>query len=112
MGRPTGRIVYTDSETKWFVGDREVSELEFKERFPDKPIAEPLAGQQPGAWPMASEALAVHPSQAAEATAAARAAGVPTEFDKTGRPIFTDRAHRREFLKYQKAFDKAGGYAD
>lgn len=51
--------------------------------------------------PLHSEALAVHPDQIQEATADAKAKGVPVEFDRNGRPVFTSS---RQFRAYAKAY--------
>lgn len=75
-------------------------------------ICEMLAtGETPGGtmtngWPLKSEALAVHPKQRAEAEADARKKGVPTEFDRAGRPVFRDRGHRKKYLKAYCVVDK------
>lgn len=65
-----------------------------------------------GNWPMLSEAAGVHPDQVKEATEAARAFGVPTEFTRDGRAVFTDRNHRKRYLRTQGLHDKNGGYGD
>jgi hypothetical protein len=62
--------------------------------------------------PLHSEAIAVHPNQIAEATAQAIEFGVPTEFDKIGRPIFTSRSHRKEYMQRYGYYDRDGGYSD
>jgi hypothetical protein len=54
-------------------------------------------------WPIASESMAVHPSQVAEATEHAKAHGVPTEINKIGQPIFLSPRHQREYLDIYKA---------
>jgi hypothetical protein len=51
--------------------------------------------------PLHSEALAVHPKDIAQASEDARKKGVPVEFDKQGRPIFTSS---QQFRKYCKAY--------
>ena len=56
--------------------------------------------------------MAVHPSQVAEAEADAKAKGVPTSFLGDGRPVFTSRGHRREYLKAYGVHDNQGGYGD
>lgn len=113
MAIPTGRMIVGRSKTTYFIGEKEVTKEEFDARFPAKKvIGLPLAANMPMCWPMKSEALAVHPSQVAEATEAARAAGVPTEFLPDGRAVLRDRAHRKAFVAYNKAFDKSGGYGD
>ena len=49
--------------------------------------------------PLHSEALAVHPNQIPEAIEVAKRKGVPVEFDKVGRPIFTSSRQFREYAK-------------
>ncbi len=74
-----------------------------------------LAAQQtphPAGWPMVSDAAAVHPSQAKEATEDAAKKGVPTEFTKGGRPIFTSQGHRAAYCKAYGYRDRNGSYGD
>jgi len=61
-----------------------------------------------GQWPIYSDAMAVHPSQIADAKHQADVLGVPTEFveqdcpeaDKwAGQPIFTSQRHQDEYLR-------------
>jgi hypothetical protein len=59
-------------------------------------------------WPIHSEALGVHPKQIQEAMAADRRDGVPTDYDRAGRPILRDAAHRRRFLRAKGFFDRSG----
>ena len=66
----------------------------------------------PAGWPMRSEALAVHPEQRGEATEAAKKAGVPTYFDRIGRPVFTDQGHRKAYMKAFGYRDKNACYGD
>ncbi len=67
---------------------------------------------KPGNWPMKSEAMAVHPDQVGEAHADAVKRGVPTEFDKSGCPIFTSPGHRKRFCEAYGAYDRNGSYGD
>lgn len=67
-----------------------------------------MGAQQPGCWPMTSEAMAVHPEQIGEAHAASVAQGVPTQFDRAGRPILTDPGHHRRYMKANGFFDRGG----
>lgn len=67
---------------------------------------------KPGNWPMKSEAMAVHPDQIGEAVADAAKKGVPTEFDREGRPIWTSPGHRKRFCEAYGAYDRNGGYGD
>jgi len=68
--------------------------------------------QEPGAWPMASEAAGCHPSEVGEYMDVARKRGVPTSFTADGRPIFRSREHRKRFCKAFGFFDKDAGYSD
>lgn len=61
---------------------------------------------------MASTALEVHPAQIGQATEDARKNGVPTEFTKGGRPIFTGPAHRKAYMKLYGFHDRNAGYGD
>jgi hypothetical protein len=66
----------------------------------------------PAAWPLHSEALAVHPTQIEEARAHSRSLGVPLEFDPIGCPIFVSRRHRRDYCRAIGVRDRDGGYGD
>ncbi len=70
-----------------------------------------LRGTAPGGWPMESNALALHPDQVPEQARRAREAGVPTDF-KAGRPVLTDRSHRKRYCKFVGVRDNDGGYGD
>lgn len=63
-------------------------------------------------WPLVSDAMAVHPSQAKEAHALAQKLGVPTDFTKAGQPIFSDANHRKRFCEAHGFYDRNGGYSD
>ena len=56
--------------------------------------------------------MGVQPEQIEEATKDAQNRGVPTQFDSQGDAIFTDRSHRKKFLKAYGAHDHDGGYGD
>ncbi len=67
----------------------------------------------PGAWPLKSDAVGVHPSDAGRASEADAKGGVPTDYDhKTGQAIFRDRKHRAKWLKLHGYHDRSGGYGD
>ncbi len=61
-------------------------------------------------WPIASDAMGVHPSQIAEAEAHDAKHGVPTEYvkegEKIGNPLLRDPAHRRKYLKLHDRVDR------
>lgn len=65
-----------------------------------------------GNYPMASYALGIDPSEVAEYTAKDNAAGVPTEYNNDGEPIFTSKKHRRDYCHAHNVHDRNGGYSD
>lgn len=65
-----------------------------------------------GFKPIHSDSLGVHPRQVKKAQESAASKGVPTEFDKKGRPIFTSRLHRKRYCQAYGFFDRDAGYGD
>ena len=63
-------------------------------------------------WPIHSDAAGCHPDQIPEHIAFDEKHGVKTEYDSTGRPILTDRVHRKKYLKIHGLHDNDGGYSD
>ncbi|QDP55769.1 MAG: hypothetical protein Unbinned2706contig1001_30 [Prokaryotic dsDNA virus sp.] len=61
---------------------------------------------------LVSESAACHPSNIPEYRAMAEKKGVPTNYDKWGRPSFTSRGHRAKYLKAFGLNDRNGGYGD
>jgi hypothetical protein len=119
----TGTIRYAktlDAAGEWverptyYLDGRVVTFDVFTEAFPDQLVlpGQVPGGHLPGCWPLPSEAAAVHPAQAREAADHAKKLGVPTEFNGLGQPVFTDRAHRKRFLKAHGMVDRSGGYGD
>lgn len=107
-----GKVIFGTVD-RYFVNDKEVPKAEYDAAFPDKwEPGEMLPAQLPECWPMVSEAVAVHPNQRAEAHADAIKKGVPTDFDQLGRPVFTDRGHRKKYMKAYGVHDRNGGYGD
>lgn len=81
-----------------------VTKEEFDNVFPDHDMGcEFGVGSLHSGWPIHSEAMGVHPKQIAAAREHAKTRGVPTDFDKSGRPLFRDRSHQRAYLKTQHA---------
>ena len=70
------------------------------------------ARHRPGNWPMLSDAAGVSPDQVGEATRHSREIGIPTEFSRDGRAVFTDRAHRKKYCEAVGLYDRNGGYSD
>ena len=56
-------------------------------------------------WPIHSVSMGVSKKQVLGEMARAKACGVPTEFDKTGRPILTSPAHKRRYAKTRGMVD-------
>lgn len=74
--------------------------------------ADTPVGHLPDAWPMTSEAAAVRADQIPQAVERAERLGVPTRYTPDGKPIFTDRGHRKRYLKAHGLRDNSGGYGD
>lgn len=90
-----------------------VTEAEFLEKFPDGEFdATRIHFSGLAGWPIVSNAAAVHPKKRDEAIAHDKALGVPTNYTPDGSPIFTDRGHRKRFLKAHGFRDNSGGYGD
>lgn len=106
----TGRIC----GNRYYIDNLEVTKAVFDNAFPDKPLTDGDFGGLSGksTRPKLSEALAVHPKQVEEATASAKAKGVPTEFTPDGRPVIRSRAHQKAYLKAYRYYNKDGGYGD
>ncbi len=107
-------MVFRQSVWHYFLDHKEVPAEEYWAAYP---LTEAEKGSQAGSslvgWkPIVSDALACHPKQVKEAEALAKARGVPTEFQPDGRPIFTSRSHRREYMKQHGFHDNDGGYND
>lgn len=109
----TDKIIIRGDSTTYVIDNKEVTEAEYRERYPLPEMGHgPFSAPSPGAWPMKSEAVAVHPNQIEEATVSAVNKGVQTDFDRQGRPIFRDRGHRRRYLRTYGFHDRDGGYGD
>lgn len=107
------RIVLNGTGTHYFLADREVSEESYRAVYPLPPTGTgSFSGCNASCWPLVSTALAVHPDQVKEATLDAVRKGVPTDFQKDGRPRFTDRAHRAAYCRAYGFYDRDAGYSD
>lgn len=111
-------VLRTDGTTAYFLGDREVTEAEFRAAHPMKLVlggGEPLLGQSPSGdcWPLTSEALAVHPKQVREANERNKKNGINVQYDPaTGNAVIPDRAERRRLLKLEGLVDKHSFYGN
>jgi hypothetical protein len=114
-----GKIVYGPKGKKlFFIDGKPVSRRRFDRAFPNRVCdliraGKGPGGQENGAWPMRSEALAVHPRQVEQANARNARHGVATRYDpKTGHAIIPSREDRRKLLKVEGFRDNDGGYSD
>jgi hypothetical protein len=107
-----GRIIFGENgqPDRFILDKKEVTEAEFREQFPYKPIGDGTG--LCGFSPITSDALSVHPKQVKEAMEDAAKKGVPTDFLPDGRPILRTRQHRAEYLKAYGYYDRDAGYSD
>lgn len=83
-------------------------------RIAYRDIAAEHAGftNSPDIWPMASDAAGVHPNQVEGVRDRARQRGIPTEFTRDGRPIFTSARHRKRYCEAVGLYDRNAGPSD
>lgn len=91
---------------------RPVSRKEWLRRAKGIAFGEEALTPEPSCWPLKSDAMKVHPADVREATEYARQLGVPTEYRKDGRPVFTSQGHRKRFCEAHGFYDRNGGYGD
>ena len=105
-------IKYRGSRPPIYMLDgKPVTEAAFFKRYPPK-AAGVTKVKTNRAWPILSDAAGVHPKQAKELSDFLKSKGVPTEVRSDGRPVLTDRAHRKAFLKARGFHDRNAGYGD
>lgn len=63
-------------------------------------------------WPILSDAAGCNPEHIPETKAKLAAAGVPCDFTRDGRVIFTGPKHRRDACRVMGLYDRNGGYSD
>lgn len=74
---------------------------------------EALPAATPSAWPVLSDALAVHPKQLEQVRERNKRHGLGhIEYLPDGRPVLKDRGMRRDLMRLEKVHDKHGGYGD
>lgn len=110
------RVVYRSYQSKpiYYVDGAEATEAKYRAATVDRfVVGEIPSCPHSAGWPIHSDAAGVHPDDIPAAMAAARERGVPTDFDKEGRPILTGPLHRREYCeKVRGFFDGSAGYHD
>lgn len=108
-----GRLVAGPVPT-YFVNDVEVTKEEYDQCFPPKGF---MAGEEfqiaqgKATWPMKSVALAVHPSQVAEANARNKRHGLATRYNSNGTAIIPTAAEKTKLVNLEGFVDKQKGYS-
>ena len=107
----TGEVI-----TEWFNSHKDVPKFVKKDgaRFYRCVAAEIASqgGMSTNAWPMSSTALKIAKHQVKEYTEFCAKNGVPIEYDKRNRPIFTGQKHRRDYFRLVGVKDLDGSYGD
>ena len=107
------RMVYRSKRWTFFLGGCEVTETEYRSVYPKR---EAVGSHDVSSFvqfkPLASDAMAVHPKQVKEAREDAIKKGVPVDFLEDGRPVFTSRKQRADYLKAYGFHDRDACYSD
>jgi hypothetical protein len=96
------RIVVNSTGTHFYLDDKEVTEKAYRKRYPPPPDEHFELNGQTGdskGWPIASDAISVHPNQRKEHERMCQDKKVPTETTPDGRVIFRDRQHRKNYMR-------------
>lgn len=80
---------------------------QFERGYPKTDVA-----RRANIWPMKSDAAGCGPDQVREFTDNASHVGVPTDFTKDGRAIFTSRNHRKRYCEAVGLYDRNAGDGD
>lgn len=104
---------YDPDKAAWFadgqwIQDGEPCEVPYKVESSRRSLA-----PADGVWPIESDAAGVHPSQIEETRAHDAKHGVGgTDYTRDGRPILTDKSHRKRYLRAHGLHDNDGCYGD
>jgi hypothetical protein len=113
MARAMDRIEVINGVERFFLSRAEVTEEEYRAVYP---LPEPGTGVPGGpsasGWPLKSDALAVHPSQIAEANERNARAGCSVRYQEDGRAVIPDKGEYRKVLKIEGYHNRDGGYCD
>lgn len=86
----------------YFVAGKEVTQKQYEKLYPplttDGRIGLFMTAST-RSWPYTSRSVGCHPLDREKFIAAAKAEGVPTDYDQRGHAIFTSREHQRRFAK-------------
>ncbi len=94
------RRVEKDGQVFYEVLGQLMTEAEFDEKF--APTTQEAGSSLVSFKPLKSDALAVHFTQVEKARESAKRKGVPVEFTKDGRPIFTSSRQYRNYMRAYK----------
>ncbi len=86
-------------EVAFFIDGAEVSQAEFDTAFPDQEGVP--GGNSTTAWPIRSDAMAVHSKQIPAVLARNKRHGLNIPYDRMGRPILADAGQRRALMKLE-----------
>lgn len=115
-----GKIIYGRHGIKtYFVDGKMVTEEVFRKAFPPQPMAANGRCSLVG-WskPLVNDALAVHPTQIAEAMERNAKRGLHVQYNADGCPILTSQEERRQLIEIENTCipggvrDNNGGYGD
>lgn len=115
MNSGSGKIVYGSGGVKsYFIGDREVTQAEWDNRFPSRLELgkTALPGATTTGWPLKSVALAVQPKQVDAANARARRHGLKSYYERDGTAVLPSREERKKLCRLEGVHDNSGGYGD
>lgn len=76
------------------------------------PAAQQSKTPRASCWPMESDAMGVHPTQAKEYSDYLKKKGVPTEINSDGNPVLTSRHHRKLVCAATDTYDRNAGFGD
>lgn len=103
----TGKMRHTRGKLRYFLDGKEVGRARYNRAMRAAREAHHVVPKTFGHWPMASEAMGVHPKSIGKAIEKDRALGAPpTNYDTTGRPIWTSPGHKKAFCKAHGVHDR------
>lgn len=107
------RIVQGRKRRIYYLDGKRVTLKKLLLRYPDALAREgitQLRSVSCSAWPIVSDALAVHPKQVQQANDRAKRHGIKVEYQRDGRPVIPDAQNRYKLLKLEGFHDNNGGY--
>ncbi len=92
-------IKIVGGKTKFFLDNRESTESAYRERYPAPKVGRPAKKKRHGNWPMKSDSMAVLRRDIPAVMEHDKAMGVPTQYDRVGRPILNSQRHFNAYAK-------------